>query len=834
MKLGELAVSRQGKLVVINHQKYKIEFNLQKGTWNYKDATGQTIIKNGYTQVSLEDGTTLKTSDAGLREFQTELPATDAFGTHQTVRFSYEPTKGRGKRQNSSPTNRTTTDKIGIRVYTYLTCYGDHPYILLKVCVENLKQAPIRVTSITLIDISAQQGTVQVGGHPSQYHLFLKTPPISANENYQKIYDGFCLSQDNLPIQPYHNGLLHDTDSKKAFVFGFLTTERWWPHIQIGYQAPKRKSPQGLTAWALYHNCERYACQAGEQVTSEIGYLDFSEDAASIYTRYLERVATENIGQTLPSAPEQHPSDTALGKHSARSVFTGWNFSSENIEGELSAQLIKEQTQAIAKNPLFKPTVTGEDVYIHLDIGWQTDPGDLTLNRDHFPEGMLPVVEHIHACGFKAGICIDPFEVAHNSAWVQKQPAACLQTGDKPAEVHLPHKGQAVAILDVSHPAAQTHVREMIRCIIDEWEYDLIKVDLSSYTNGMMSIAAQTNWHDSSLTSTELYRLAVRLLQEAVDETEGHGVLAGYNLIESGSIGTFAINYPMPRQRGSYQSDMWHQQNGVKHRLSRYASHLSAHNTLWHYVYGELTVDEPRPINEAIVEMTAAALSGAATLYADTPTALSPNRAELVAKLLPLCGNAANPIDRYDEPFPKIWHLPVETPREAWHLAAVFNWKDQQDDVHLNLDTLGLNPDKDYLVHDFWMRQYLGVVSKNVTLLNIAPRSAKLLCFREEQNVPQLLATDMHYTQGSVEILSAGWDCHSQSYLLIIKPPRQASGTCFIHVPEDYLPINVSAYGGNYEYSWEKPIYQLTFSPTETLVHASVQFTKTTGSTQQT
>ena len=826
MKLEELAVSRQGKLVVINHHKYKIEFNLQKGTWNYKDATGQTVIRNGYTQVSLEDGTTLKTSDAGLREFQTELPGTDAFGAYQTVRFSYEPTKGRGKRQNSSHANETATNGMGLRVYTYLTCYRDHPYILLKVCIENLKQVPIRLTSITLIDIAAQQGTVQLGGHPSQYHLFLKTPPISANESYRKIYDGFCLSQDNLPIQSYHNGLLHDTDSKKAFMFGFLTTERWWPHIQIGYQPPKRKSPQGLTAWALYHDCERYECQVGEQITSEIGYLDFSEDAPSVHTRYIERIATEAMVQTVPTtSPEQPP---------ACEVFTGWNFSSENIEGELSAKSIAEQTSTIAESPLFNPTVAGEDVYIHLDLGWQTAPGDLTLNPEHFPEGMRALVERIHGCGFKAGICIDPFGVVCNSEWVQKHPAACLRTGDAPAEVHLPGRGPAVAILDVSHPEAQTRVRELIKHIVDNWGYDLIKVDLSSYTNGMMSIAAQANWHDSSLTSAELYRLAVRLLQKAVDETESDGVLAGYNLIESASIGTFGINYPMPRQKEAYQSDLWHEKNGVKHRLSRYAGHLSAHNTLWHYVYGELTVDEPRPVNEAIVEMTAAALSGAATLCADTPTTLCPHRAELLAKLLPLGGNAATPIDRYDGPFPRVWHLPVQTPREAWHLAAVFNWKDQQDDVHLNLDTLGLNPDKDYLVHDFWMREYLGVVSKNVTLVNITPRSAKLLCFREEQNVPQLLATDMHYTQGAVEILSSGWDSHSQSYLLIIKPPRQASGTCFIHVPEDYLPINVSAYGGNYEYSWEKPIYKLTFSPTETLVHASVQFTRTTGSTEQT
>ena len=149
------------------------------------------------------------------------------------------------------------------------------------------------------------------------------------------------------------------------------------------------------------------------------------------------------------------------------------------------------------------------------------------------------------------------------------------------------------------------------------------------------------------------------------------------------------------------------------------------------------------------------------------------------------------PIDLYDEPFPRIWSLPVSTPSETWHLAAIFNWNDYEDDAYVELDILGLGKSKEYLVHDFWMRQYLGKASHSLTLLNIPPRSVKLLCFREEQNIPQLLATDMHYTQGAVEVLSAGWDAHSQSYLLVCKPLRQADSTCFVHVPEGYLPIGV-------------------------------------------
>ena len=870
MKLEDLVISRRGKLVVIEHQKYQIEFNLSKGTWNYSNKNGKTIVKNAFTQIGLKDDTTLKTLDAGFREFHTEPLKTDSFGAYQTLRFSYETaitnelrlkdtvgssdSNSNDSQQSSkdSPVEKDgTPDGTGIRIHTYLTCYADHPYILLRAGVENLNPTPICLKNITLIDISAQHGGIQLGGHPSQYHLLLKTPPIALTQGtHRKIYDGFNLKQDNTS-QPCQDGILHDTDSKGSFVFGFITTNRWWPRMQIGYQVKKRKSPQGLTTWALYHDCENKECQTGEEVTSEIGYLDFSADVSASYTRYTERLAAENGAQTLPAVPENISYNKVLTNPIDQKVFSGWSLSPENIQGEIGADAIVEQTRSIAKNLLFKPSLIGGIDYIQLESGWQESPGNLSINRDRFPGGMTSVVEQIHANGFKAGICIDPFSIEPNSELIQKYPEVCLRSINKektpsedgepqngvindPVEVHLPGRGMPLAILDVSHPQTQAHVKKVIKQLADEWGYELIKADLSSYTSGMMSIAPNVMWHDSSLTSAELYRLAVRLLTEAVEAVKSEVILAGYNLIECVGIGNFSLNYPLLRQKYVDNSDSWHQQNGIKQRVSRYAGHLNAHKTIWDHAYGDLVVDEPRPINEAIVEITAAALSGATVSCANSPTTFSISRAELVAKLFPLSGEAATPIDRYDEPFPQIWHLPVKTQRESWNLVGIFNWKDHQDDIHLNLGAVNLNPEKDYLVHDFWMRQYLGVVSKNVTLMNIAPRTAKLLCLREEQQVPQLLSTDMHYTQGSVEVLSAGWDSHSQSYLLICQPPRQTRGTFFIHVPDDYMPTGVSAYGSDYRYSWDKPIYQLTFGATESLIHASIQFTKTSDGSQKT
>ena len=101
MKLDDLAISRRGKNVVLNHQQYQIEYNLGKGTWNYNDKTGKAIIKNGFTQISLADGTILKTLNSGYREFHNEAIQTDEFGSFYTLKFTYE-TVETNKQQHKS------------------------------------------------------------------------------------------------------------------------------------------------------------------------------------------------------------------------------------------------------------------------------------------------------------------------------------------------------------------------------------------------------------------------------------------------------------------------------------------------------------------------------------------------------------------------------------------------------------------------------------------------------------------------------------------------------------------------------------------------------------
>ena len=58
-----------------------------------------------------------------------------------------------------------------------------------------------------------------------------------------------------------------------------------------------------------------------------------------------------------------------------------------------------------------------------IDDGWQHAVGDwLEVREDRFPEGLAPIVEKIHAKGFKAGLWLAPFGAQFDSHLAEKHP----------------------------------------------------------------------------------------------------------------------------------------------------------------------------------------------------------------------------------------------------------------------------------------------------------------------------------------------------------------------------------------------------------------------------
>ncbi|MBM3947246.1 MAG: hypothetical protein FJ315_07620, partial [SAR202 cluster bacterium] len=167
---------------------------------------------------------------------------------------------------------------------------------------------------------------------------------------------------------------------------------------------------------------------------------------------------------------------------------------------------------------------------------------------------------------------------------------------------------------------------------------------------------------------------------------------------------------------------------------------------------------------EARVRMVICALGGGPAFLSDRLPELSEERLALIPRCLPSYRRAATPVDLFDrDDYPRLWDLPVKTAWGQWRVLGVFNLEEEPGSVTVNLSRLGLEAGREYLVYDFFGGRLIGKVEglEGADLLLKVPVPAtdvRLLKAVAREERPFVLSTDMHLTQGGVELPEVAWD----------------------------------------------------------------------------
>jgi hypothetical protein len=107
---------------------------------------------------------------------------------------------------------------------------------------------------------------------------------------------------------------------------------------------------------------------------------------------------------------------------------------------------------------------------------------------------------------------------------------------------------------------------------------------------------------------------------------------------------------------------------------------------------------------------------------------------------------------------------------------------------------LGLAPDRDYLVFEFWTRRLLGAFRRQFTPGPVDPRyGVQDFCIRAREPHPQLVATSRHVTCGAVDLVDVAWrgDTLSGASDVVGGDPY----TLVLTAPAGYRAAGVSADG---------------------------------------
>jgi hypothetical protein len=145
------------------------------------------------------------------------------------------------------------------------------------------------------------------------------------------------------------------------------------------------------------------------------------------------------------------------------------------------------------------------------------------------------------------------------------------------------------------------------------------------------------------------------------------------------------------------------------------------------------------------------------------------------------------PLDLFERAVPSVWHLKVTHPTETWDVVGLFNFEPEPGVRTVRFKALGLDPEADFSVFEFWEERFLGVHRGGVEL-GLPAESSRILAIRRILDRPQLVGTDMHLLQGWHEVRQMTWDPAKGVLAGVYRRMPGVSGKAFILVPEGFAP----------------------------------------------
>ncbi len=159
----------------------------------------------------------------------------------------------------------------------------------------------------------------------------------------------------------------------------------------------------------------------------------------------------------------------------------------------------------------------------------------------------------------------------------------------------------------------------------------------------------------------------------------------------------------------------------------------------------------------------------------------------------------------FEHELPHLFVLPIEREWGSWRVAGIINWSDHIARTTVDLTRLGVPPQGDVHVYDFWHQRYLGIARDSLVLPRQLPHETTLLLLKPVSNQPDLLASTFHVTQGAVEVRSVERRAASEDQLSLVVRLEKAGrqyGQLLFTVPSGWQAVSARVN--------DRPVRQIT------------------------
>jgi len=559
-------------------------------------------------------------------------------------------------------------------------------------------------------------------------------------------------------------GVIGDSRHRTGILVGFLSQKQHFGALEADISDPLYPAIQLLADGDLAR------LDPGTQSSTDWAVIQLVDiDDPDPLAPYLTAVAREHNLQT--------PLD---GRHSP----VGWCSWYQYFE-DIDQEIIRSNLGSAKKLQNITPDseqVIPLDIF-QIDAGFEAQVGDWFDFGSGFPDGVAPLAQEIKDAGFTPGLWLAPFIVHSRSKLARRRRNWLLRNRyGLPVSAGFFWKNFNKA-LDLTHPEALGYVCDVVHSASQGWGYPYLKLDY------LYAAAIKGRYRNRTMTRAQVLRMGL----EAIRDAAGPQVtLLGCGVPFGPSIGIFDAmridadvdphwepHLIPPQALFRSEPNLPAARNALQNTLSRAA----LHNRWWINDPDCLLVrlDSHLTLAEVHTLATAVAVTGGSLLLSDDLSKLPAERLRIVEQLLPLIGRRPDVLDWFDAPTPSLLRLDLENQTGAWHLVAVFNWKDATRNISLPLEKLHLPPG-DYYVREFWNGITNRVSDGVLDLQGIPAHGVQLLSIRPAiPGQAVYLGSDLHISQG-LEVTS--WQPSSQNGLRIqLERPGRTRGLIDLALP---------------------------------------------------
>jgi hypothetical protein len=190
------------------------------------------------------------------------------------------------------------------------------------------------------------------------------------------------------------------------------------------------------------------------------------------------------------------------------------------------------------------------------------------------------------------------------------------------------------------------------------------------------------------------------------------------------------------------------------------------------------------------------AISGSTLLLSEALNEKYPeNRIELLKRISPVTMDVSYPVDLFVRKPARVWNLPVERLFGKWCILGVFNYTNktsQEQDVYdfiTKLDAakdLRLDPNKEYIVYEFWSKQLIGTFKETFVTRPLNPYNCDIYSIVEKQDHPVLISTSRNIRQMAVDIKDLSYDTPQRMLKGVSRMVANDPYQLRIYVPEGF------------------------------------------------